>query len=267
MTDDAPLIETMSDPAVQRILDVSRRARAATKTLFVEDVEPVTHAVRTGVEFVGVYAAETFDMPSDLLAEFAERTVPFSRVATGVMSQMFKGDRRPAMFAIAKAPRAPRIGDLREASGDIVILDGARIVGNIGAIVRSAYGLGAAGVVLVDSELDSVLDRRVVRASRGYVFSLPVVLASRDEVRDLLATGIRSVAVDASGSLSLDELGAVDERLALVFGGEKAGHSGALVADASDAVSIPMRRDTESLNVSVAAGIALAARTTVNLSE
>lgn len=259
------LIDSVSDPEVQRIVDVSQRSRAATKTLFIEDPEPVMHAVRAGITFTGVYAAQDVELPDGLHAALAAQDVPFTRLGTTVVNQIFKGDRKPAVFAVAKAPRPHSLPELAEGTGDVVVLDGARIVGNIGAIVRSAYGLGASGVVLVDSDLTSVLDRRVVRASRGYVFSLPVVLATRRQVREFLAGGLRVVAFDAGGGLDLAGLGALPERLALVLGGEKRGHSDELVPADADVVSIPMRDDAESLNVSVAAGIGLAARAGANL--
>ena len=47
---------------------------------------------------------------------------------------------------------------------------------------RPRHVLQASGVVLLDSGLLSVFDRRLVRASRGYVFLLPVVRASRREL-------------------------------------------------------------------------------------
>ncbi|GAA1868834.1 TrmH family RNA methyltransferase [Myceligenerans crystallogenes] len=266
MTDDPRLIDSPSDPEVQRVLDVSRRSKAATRSLFIEDVEPVQHAVRAGLRFTGVYALESAELPGELLAAIAAQDVPFARVTSGVVSQMFKGDRRPPeMFAIARTPPAATLDDVARRPGDVVVLDGAKIVGNIGAIIRSAYGLGAAGVVLVGSDLDSVLDRRVVRASRGYVFSLPVVLATPEEARGFLVGGPRAVALDAGGELGLADLTALPERLALVLGGEKTGHAGHLVNDAADIVSIPMHPEAESLNVSVVAGIALAARTGSNL--
>ncbi|MGI5507469.1 TrmH family RNA methyltransferase [Lentzea sp. CA-135723] len=48
-----------------------------------------------------------------------------------------------------------------------------KIVGNIGAIVRTSLALGASGIILVDSDITSIADRRLQRASRGYVFSFP----------------------------------------------------------------------------------------------
>ena len=264
MTD---VISSRSDPQVQRIDDLVRRPRAATKTLLVEDPEPLTHALGAGLEVLGVYALEGADVGPELGAAARTRGVAIQEVAPAVWNELFRGERKPDVVGVARTPRPSGLADLAGRPGDVVVLDGVRIVGNVGAAVRTAYALGAAGVVLVDSDLAHPLDRRVVRASRGYVFSLPVVLATREEA----AAGLREldvplVAFEASGELGTGDLAGLGERLALVFGSEKRGASTELTADAQK-VAIPMRTAADSLNVSVAVGIALGARTVRNLAS
>ncbi|MBD7919292.1 NshR/TsnR family 23S rRNA methyltransferase [Cellulomonas sp. Sa3CUA2] len=264
MTD---VISSRSDPQVQRIDDLVRRPRAATRTLLVEDPEPLAHALTAGVEVLGIYAVEGADVGPELGAAARTRGVTVQEIATPLWNELFRGDRKPDVVGVAKTPRPAQLADLAERPGDVVVLDGVRIVGNIGAAVRTAYALGAAGVVLVDSDLAHPLDRRVVRASRGYVFSLPVVLASREEaVAGLRELDLPSVAFDAGGELVTADLAGLAQRLLLVFGSEKRGASAELTAGART-VSIPMRSSAESLNVSVAVGIALGARAARNLAS
>jgi tRNA G18 (ribose-2'-O)-methylase SpoU len=143
-----------------------------------------------------------------------------------------------------------------------VILDGVRITGNIGAIIRSAVALGAAGTVLVDSGLASAYDRRVIRASRGLSFAHPVVLATREDVAALLASSSATlVSITGEATAPLAGLARIPGRVALLFGGERAGASAGLDALAARRFAIPMTPGVESLNVSTAAAIALYART------
>lgn len=264
MTD---VISSRSDPEVQRIDDLVRRPKAATRTILVEDPEPVAHALDAGLEVLGVYAAEGVELDDALVEAAARRDVPVRRLATPLVNDLFRGDRKPHVLAVARPPKRARMDDLQDRPGDVVVLDGVRIVGNVGAVVRTAFALGAAGVVLVDSDLEHVADRRVVRASRGYVFSLPVVLATREEaVEGLRALRLKPVAFDAQGEASPADLGGLGPRVALVFGSEKRGASDALTADATT-VAIPMRAGAESLNVSVAVGVALGARAATNLAR
>ena len=175
-----------------------------------------------------------------------------------VVNQLFKGEKRPKTFGVARVPRPHRLADLASATGDVVVLDGVKIVGNIGAIVRTAFALGAGGILLVDSDLTTVADRRLVRASRAYVFSLPVVLAGHDEALAFLREQqLPLVALDIEGDGPMSDLQDVDGRIALVFGSEKRGSSGELEKLATRTVSIPMNPAAESLNVSVSVGITL----------
>lgn len=260
------VITDRSDPAVQRIIDVTKHSRSVVKTALIEDPEPLSECLRAGLDFIEVYGLETAPLPKELLDACRERGVPVRLIGSSVVNQVFKTDKKPKAFGIARVPKPCRFADLADRTGDLIVLDGVKIVGNIGAIVRTSFALGAGGIVLVDSDLVSIADRRLVRASRGYVFSLPIVLASRAEaVGHLRDSGTRLVAFEADGALSVSDLGEVDERLALLFGSEKTGMSREFEGVTADSASIAINPAAESLNVSVSAGIALHERAHRNL--
>ncbi|RFU86883.1 NshR/TsnR family 23S rRNA methyltransferase [Streptomyces triticagri] len=260
------VITDRSDPAVQRIVDVTKPSRSVVKTALIEDPEPLLQSIRAGLGFIEVYGLETTPLPAELLDACQERNIPVRLIGTAVVNQIFKGDKKPKAFGIVRVPKPRGFADLAETTGDLIVLDGVKIVGNIGAIVRTAFALGAGGIVLVDSDLATVADRRLVRASRGYVFSLPVVLATRDEaVAALREAGTRLVSFRADGALSVRDLHDADGRLALLFGSEKTGMSDDFEGLAADSVSIPINPAAESLNVSVSAAIALHERAHRNL--
>ncbi|MFD0774618.1 NshR/TsnR family 23S rRNA methyltransferase [Streptomonospora algeriensis] len=255
---DLETITSKSDPALQRITDVTKHSRASVKTTLIEDTEPLMECIGAGVEFIEIYGSDNAPISAELLELCREKDIPVRLIDFSIVNQIFKGERKAKTFGIARVPRPAKFGDIAARTGDVVVLDGVKIVGNIGAIVRTAYGLGAAGMVLVDSDLTTIADRRLLRASRGYVFSFPIVLAGREDtaafVRD---SGMPLVVLDSRGDLSVKDLGGRDERLALLFGSEKGGHSDPFEEASSTTVSIPMIGEAESLNVSVAVGIAL----------
>lgn len=258
-------ITNASDPAVQRIIDVTRHSRSNIKTTLIEDTEPLMECIRAGVQFLEVYGSSGTPFSPELLQLCRERDIPVRLMDAGIVNQLFKAERKAKTFGIARVPRPVALGDLVQRGGDVVVLDGVKIVGNIGAIVRTSLALGAAGIVLVDSDLTSIADRRLLRASRGYVFSLPIVLADRAEaVGFLRENGIPLMVLDADGDLGVKDLGDKAERLALVFGSEKGGPSGVFKEASASSVSIPMISSTESLNVSVSVGIALHERAARN---
>ncbi len=260
------VITEKSDPAVQRIVDVTKPSRAVVKTALIEDVEPLLQGIRAGIDVIEVYGTTSAPVPDELVGACRERGIPVRLMDSAVLGHVFKGEKKPKTFGIMRVPRPARLQDLAEAAGDLVVLDGVKIVGNIGAIVRTSYALGASGIVLIDSDLTTIADRRLIRASRGYVFSLPVVLASREDALAFVGErGIPLMVFEADGELRLHDLAGRDERLALLFGSEKRGASQGLLGVPADAVSIPMIPEADSLNVSVSTGIALGERVRRNL--
>lgn len=261
------IITGRSDPAVQRIIDVTKHSRSVVKTALIEDVEPLLQCIRAGLDFIEVYGIDTIPVPSELLTACQQRNIPVRLIESSIVNQVFKTEKRPKAFGITRVPRPCRFDELAGTTGDLIVLDGVKIVGNIGAIVRTSFALGAAGIVLVDSDLVSIADRRLVRASRGYVFSLPIVLATREEAIGYFRDSrLRLMVFDIEGDLTVGDLRSVDERLAFVFGSEKTGTSSAFEGISASSVSIPMNASAESLNVSVSAGIALHERAHWNLS-
>jgi tRNA G18 (ribose-2'-O)-methylase SpoU len=250
-----------SDPAVQRLADLAKPSRGSVRTAIVEDLEPLVQALRAGIRFVEVYGESTRAFPPALEALCTEHGVPVRLVEPAVLTKVFRSEKRPKVFGVANVPAPARFSALADGTGDVLVLDGVKIVGNIGAIVRTAVGLGARGVVLVDSDLPTIADRRVVRASRGHVFSVPVLLETRERVaRWLGESGLRVVDVDMDGSLSPESLGGLDQDVVLLLGAEKTGASDVLQDLATETVSVPIDSRVESLNVSVVAGIVLYAR-------
>ncbi|MGW0368905.1 NshR/TsnR family 23S rRNA methyltransferase [Streptomyces coeruleorubidus] len=259
-------IANPSDPAVQRIIDVTKPSRSNIKTTLIEDVEPLMHSIAAGVELIEVYGSDSSPFPTELLDVCRRQNIPVRLIDSSIVNQLFKGERKARTFGIARVPRPARFSDIASRSGDVVVLDGVKIVGNIGAIVRTSLALGASGIILVDSDITSIADRRLQRASRGYVFSLPVVLSGReDAIAFIRDSGMQLMTLKADGDISVKELGDNPDRLALLFGSEKGGPSDLFEEASSASVSIPMMSQTESLNVSVSLGIALHERIDRNL--
>jgi TrmH family RNA methyltransferase len=128
--------------------------------------------------------------------------------------------------------------------------------GNVGAAIRSADALGGAPVLA----LGATADPGGWKALRGAMGSTFRVLVARGDVADAVrmarARGIRIAAtVPAAG----DSIATVDwhrPTLALL-GNEGAGLPDAIAGDADLRITIPMRRDANSLNVAATAAILL----------
>lgn len=242
-------------PLIRCVADVLRNRSDKPHTIVIDDLENIQQAVDCGVEIVSVFYEASTERPR---LTGAGATVPRYCLDGAVTRTLFGDQKRSRVFALARAPKQDGLRSLVRTSGDLIILDGVRIVGNIGAITRTACALNAAGVVLVESGLSAPTDRRLVRASRGLVFAIPVVLASRaDCVAFVQREQLPIAALSAHASEPVSSIRAVPGRLGLLMGSERDGDSPELDALTTHRYAIPMSRNVESLNVSVATGIAL----------
>jgi 23S rRNA (guanosine2251-2'-O)-methyltransferase len=139
----------------------------------------------------------------------------------------------------------------------VVVLDEITDVRNLGAIARSAEVLGA-HAILVPRSGSARLGPDAVKSSAGALLRIPVCRVSSLSValRALQEQGLRIVACTESGQQEL-HTARMKEPLALVLGNEEHGISTPVLRLADELVRIPMMGKIGSLNVSVAAGIAL----------
>jgi len=152
----------------------------------------------------------------------------------------------------------PDIGDVHQRLLDaefIVALDRISDPGNLGTIMRSAEAAGADLVVITPGGVDPY-NPKVVRASAGALFNLPVLVAELDELKTAGLRLIGSSSHDTDGRTvhphtDIDLTG----RVAMVMGNEAAGLPDEwddVTGPIGEWVTIPHRGRSESLNVAMA---------------
>ena len=129
---------------------------------------------------------------------------------------------------------------------------------NLGGILRVCGAFGVDAVVLGPQCAD-YLGRRVLRVSMGSALQLPVIqvetiLGAMGFLRQRHVEIVATV-LDAAAE-KLDDVRR-PERLAIVFGPEDNGLDPELIRHCDRQFTVPMQRDTDSLNVTVAAGLFL----------
>jgi len=136
----------------------------------------------------------------------------------------------------------------------LIILDGIEDPHNLGAILRTADGAGAHGVVIAKRRAVGVTDV-VAKASAGAVEYVPVAKVSNiaQTIDRLKALGVWTAACDMEGT----EYHGADLRgsIALVIGAEGQGISRLVKEKCDFIISIPMSGKIASLNASNAAAI------------
>ncbi len=135
----------------------------------------------------------------------------------------------------------------------IVVLDGLTDVGNIGAIIRSAYALGADAVIVAGVKQLNMA--AVARSSSGALLDMPLMIAANilDTFNELGQLGFSVYGASMEGE-NIQSI-SFDTKRVLVLGSEGKGLSKKVTAKVNHMVSIEMKHAFDSLNVSAAAAI------------
>ena len=150
--------------------------------------------------------------------------------------------------------RLPEKTPFRPVPG-MLLLDGIQDPGNLGTILRTADALYVP-VVLLEGCADAY-SHKVVRASMGAVFRVPVVSAAWVQVRDACMEAGIPIAVTALDDRAVDIRQAALSKMAVVIGSEGQGVRREILEGAGEKLIIPMNPHCESLNAAIAAAIVM----------
>jgi 23S rRNA (adenosine1067-2'-O)-methyltransferase len=258
MNTPAEIVDSLLHPCASLIRDLlDRTQRMALNHFLIDDEENIFQALSAGIAIESVFYAGG-EVISDALKSKLDPGVKIYEVAKRTCKKIFENDKLTRVFAIARTPQRVTLESLADNSRDIVIIEDVSISGNVGAIMRTSVAFGIGGIILTNLEPVDVYDRRLIRASRGLLFALPVVVASTEEVILFCKQRNFTIAVtDPHASTLIEELSSIPTRLFIAFGSEKHGCSASLVQAAGLRARIPTAASVESLNVSAAASIVL----------
>jgi TrmH family RNA methyltransferase len=246
---------------VRRLRELLRdpRARASEQVFVVEGPRAVDAALDRGARFERVFLGPGADHAFPALCErLAGEGVEVSVLKQGVIEKVGSTRTPQPVLAIAPSPAVDRA--VLAAEGLVLVALGIGDPGNLGTLLRSAEAAGAAAILLGPGSVDTY-NPKVVRASAGAIFGIPVV--------DAESEGWSAVeALDALGELGRQRLGAVPSRrgiahtdvdftlpTAVVLGNEAHGIDPEVDARLDGHVHIPMAGPAESLNVAMAGTI------------
>jgi len=130
---------------------------------------------------------------------------------------------------------------------------------NLGSLIRIASAFGADGMVLGQRCCDPFY-RQSIRVSMGTIFRVPLVRSNRvlDDMRSLRERyGVQLIAAVLAGNAESLASASRPPRIGILFGNEAQGLRPEEITACDRRITIPMGLGTDSLNVSVSAGIFL----------
>lgn len=233
------------------------RAERAVK---IYGINPVVEALQAGRVSELRIADRTNARLDQLLALAASRGVAVKRVPADVLAREARGGVHQGVVADVADLRDYSLEELvRGARGPalLVVLDGIEDPQNLGAILRTADAAGVDGVV-VQNRRSAALGGAAAKASAGAVahIRLAEVVNIARALDELKALGVWTVGLAGEAATPYVS---IDFRVptALVLGAEGTGLRRLVREKCDFLASLPMRGRVNSLNVSVAAGVAL----------
>lgn len=195
-----------------------------------------------------------------LVSRAHELRIPIETVDRRALDKLTRGGVHQGVAADLQPLPAYTLEELvSEATGPplLMVLDSIEDPQNVGAILRSADAAGAHGVIR-QARHAAPLDGATAKASAGAVnhVHIATVVNIARAIEELKALNVWTIGLDAGAADAYDQ---VDYRLptAFVVGAEGTGLRRLVRETCDRLVSIPMQGGIGSLNVSVAAGIAL----------
>lgn len=233
------------------------KERAERGLFLVEGVRFMEEAVKEKVHLEEVLYTERLEegeRGSDIIAALSKLNVPLFQVSQKVMDAVSETENPQGILGVARQFKWT-IGDITERKGPIIVACGLQDPGNLGTIIRTADAGGAAGIITASDTVD-LYNSKVVRATVGSIFRLPV--ARVDDIKKSLTTlksaGYQLVATSLKSRVSYLDIDFCKPTVFLI-GRESSGLSSELLELADKKVFIPMREGVESLNAAVSASI------------
>jgi RNA methyltransferase, TrmH family len=225
----------MSIPVHERLRRVSSRQNALLKQLrrgfhdaelvdgacAIESVRTIDEAVRSGLRFRAVFFAESAAQRAERLLPQISMQAETLLLPDEVFASAVATESPQGVAALVQVPERSLEDTLGAARPLVVIAAGVQDPGNLGTLIRSAEAFGANGVAVTKGSV-SPWNAKVVRASAGSLFRLPVFLFNSEQISELKQHGVRLLATSSHKGTPIDEAD-LTVALALLIGNEGAG--------------------------------------------
>ncbi|MEJ0034442.1 MAG: 23S rRNA (guanosine(2251)-2'-O)-methyltransferase RlmB [Bacteroidota bacterium] len=235
------------------------------KTTVIHGTRAIIEAIRSGREIEKVYVQSGLsnELIKELIHEAKEHNVPYSFVPEPKLLQLGAGKNHQGAVCVLAAVQYAKVEDIVDkAYSDgrdpfLLILDRVTDVRNFGALARTAECAGVDAIIIPDKG-NAAVTADAIKTSAGALNHLAVCRVSdmKKLLRDLKENGIRIIACTEKTSNDIYKAD-FKSPIAIIMGSEEDGISPELLKAADQLVKIPLKGKVESLNVSVAAGVAI----------
>lgn len=234
------------------------------KTDMIYGTRAVIEAIHAGkeIEKVMIQSGLSNDLIKELITLARERQVPYTFVPAEKLKRLSSKNHQGVICLLSSVSYASLENLIDKAFSEgrepfLLMLDRVTDVRNFGAIARTAECAGVDGIVIGEKGSAPVTSD-AMKTSAGALNYLPVCREKdlKRTVKLLRDSGIRVIACTEKAAKNIYDIEFTGP-VALIMGSEEDGIDNALLREADELAKIPMKGKIGSLNVSVAAGIAI----------
>ena len=231
----------------------------------IEGRNAVTEALRTGtvIDKIYILKGETDAALGHIASTARSKGIVVVDADRRKLDRMSVTHSHQGVIALCAVREYASVDDILAAAREkgenplIVVCDELSDPHNLGAVIRTACCAGAHGVI-IPKRRSAGLTAVVAKTSAGAVSHIPVARVPNITalLKELKQEGVWIFGTARGGSTSLYEAD-LKGPAAIVIGSEGSGMSRLVAQECDFTVSIPMKRDLDSLNASAAAAILL----------
>ncbi|NLN76417.1 MAG: RNA methyltransferase [Armatimonadetes bacterium] len=254
-------VSGQKDPVIQMLRELTGiDGRAAHNRYIVEGRELVRRAFDYGCAIDSLIFTDRFASDADC-AEISTRAkqigIPAYCASEGLLGKILEAKPTPECMAIVER-RLKSLSDMFSGNISLVMMvEAGDNADNLGMLLRSTDATGTQGAILSAQTTDP-FSRRVVRGSRGAVFTVPLCIthSSGKAIHAARQAGLQVIATSAQSDVVYSDLDLTGPVM-VVVGNEHVGISDEVRQSADVVARIPMLGKINSLNIAVAASIVL----------
>jgi len=167
----------------------------------------------------------------------------YKKKSDGLLALVKSKDNSLESFKISKNPY-------------ILIAESPEKPGNIGALLRTADAAGLDGLIIANPKTE-LYNPNAIRSSLGSIFTMQIATASTDEIiRFLKKNNIKIFSTFVENSKNYLNIN-YKQACAIIVGAESSSLSKSWLLESDELISIPMKGEMDSLNLSVSAAIVI----------
>jgi len=255
------VLENPRSPRVRAVAKLTKRSARQESGLFLlEGPQAAREALRYRPDtMLELFATPTaIERHDDIRAAAEEAGIEVVFTTEAVLDAMADTVTPQGIVAVARQSPTALKDVFADTTRLIAICEEVRDPGNLGTIIRAADAAGADAVILTGRTVD-LYNPKVVRATTGSLFHLPVVVGVElaAVVERARAHGIRTIAADVGGDDFLASRALLSEPTAWLFGNEARGLDEEALAQVDLSLRLPIYGSAESLNLATAASVCL----------